>query len=763
MLATTQPPSLSTLRADAPNGLVQLVNQLLSRDPSQRPASAAHVAEQLAEFSRNANLSALMLLADERASKEPSPSDTIPLLAPNSPDVQPKTTPSADVSRGGGSRFSSKILATAAMAFFALAGIIVAIETQKGQLIIESMDKDVEITIKKSGKHYDTIRLVPGATATRLYAGSYEVSIGGGSDNFQLDRETIEIKRGETVIARVGSKPKPVDEPITLANKQDLESIDAGNTGSATVFAGRTLEVWLNDFARERSPKEIEKSLEAIAALAQESNKDYIAKRLLSSLRDLPSNHDTNAFQCLYVILADPNKFSSHLLATLDAQSNEWLKNDAWAKRVLQSAIPLQIRLRTQVVEDKRALATELRPYTQWIVEKLLSHETESNLPTELASASTPLIESGADLLAMIVNIAAFDPETEDRYLERLKSHQALAPSFWSRFVPQQDANLNFQWNPKLVSLIESKAIEAFCNEETPERYVAESAMLLSMLFDNSKRTRISEQPSVLNRISEVLARRLNEALDHPNALLSTLSVSPAYSRLIVPNATSDSKLRDYPISGSNLRDYPIQFMVAQDNRCILLFELLDLVEQLMASGHSMDGRMEPLARLESMLQTNACETLSKSLLDPFALPKSDSLRGGGGGMRPNRHVMITWPNKTINVTNLSLMNGSIPFEFSGDHFLGLVLWEKVLALIPDPDRSKIRKECLAKVQKSWLQSLIRSVDSDQNGFLVEAEWQIQEFSSVDSNSDQKISNDELFEYCLINGLPRFRTTPRVR
>lgn len=53
-------PSLSTLRDDAPAGLVQLLESLLHRDPERRPPSAAHVAEALAPFAAGASLVGLI-------------------------------------------------------------------------------------------------------------------------------------------------------------------------------------------------------------------------------------------------------------------------------------------------------------------------------------------------------------------------------------------------------------------------------------------------------------------------------------------------------------------------------------------------------------------------------------------------------------------------------------------------------------------------------------------------------------------------------
>ncbi len=85
-------------------------------------------------------------------------------------------------------------------------GVLITLETQKGQLVIESESGDVEVKLLRDGKFYESLQIQPGANATRLYAGKYEVILSEGSDAVTLDQPTVEIKRGGTVIARVTEK-----------------------------------------------------------------------------------------------------------------------------------------------------------------------------------------------------------------------------------------------------------------------------------------------------------------------------------------------------------------------------------------------------------------------------------------------------------------------------------------------------------------------------------------------------------------------------
>jgi serine/threonine protein kinase len=71
LLSNHQPPKLDTLCPDAPPQLVKLAASLLARSTQDRPASAAHVAEELAEFTESANLVTLLQRAREKEVQSP--------------------------------------------------------------------------------------------------------------------------------------------------------------------------------------------------------------------------------------------------------------------------------------------------------------------------------------------------------------------------------------------------------------------------------------------------------------------------------------------------------------------------------------------------------------------------------------------------------------------------------------------------------------------------------------------------------------------
>lgn len=198
LMATHEPPSLSTLRSDAPTELAELVAALLSRDPAARPASAAHVAEQLSAFTSGHGVESLVTRALEV------------------PDVEPETEFSVNSLSGwklpnekvvGSDRIHSRtrwrwLVAAMTAPVLLLAGVLITLETQKGQLVIRS-DAEVQIKIIQDGKTYRELSVVPGVNETRLFAGRYEVVVDGGSDHVAISDSDIVISRGQTEIATI--------------------------------------------------------------------------------------------------------------------------------------------------------------------------------------------------------------------------------------------------------------------------------------------------------------------------------------------------------------------------------------------------------------------------------------------------------------------------------------------------------------------------------------------------------------------------------
>ncbi len=153
LLATSTPPALRTLRPDAPTELERLIGQLLSREPDARPASAAHVAEQLRALSTGSDL-ALLIRSANQITATPTASPTTSMMS-----NPPMTSPNSERPPN---RIVRWLLAAAAGAMSLAAVVLITLETQKGQVVIESVDANVTVELSKHGQVQQQLKIVPG-------------------------------------------------------------------------------------------------------------------------------------------------------------------------------------------------------------------------------------------------------------------------------------------------------------------------------------------------------------------------------------------------------------------------------------------------------------------------------------------------------------------------------------------------------------------------------------------------------------------------
>ena len=197
--AEAQPTSINSLRDDAPEELSDIIIRMMSKDPNHRFQTPQDVADALAPFV----------------------------------DRYRTDTAGEAVSSGAGRKSwwpPSKFTAIACAAFgFLLSGIIY-LETNKGTLVIESVDDDVNVTISKvvdkDGEDYlqlSVVDTVTGSKVVRLPSGDYKVSLGERGNEYELNQGGFTLRRGGDVVIRVtrkeqtkkdGSKPVAETSPL---------------------------------------------------------------------------------------------------------------------------------------------------------------------------------------------------------------------------------------------------------------------------------------------------------------------------------------------------------------------------------------------------------------------------------------------------------------------------------------------------------------------------------------------------------------------
>ncbi len=263
LLSDHTPPSLKTLCSDAPLELVKLVDSLLSTDPRQRPASAANAAEKLEPFAMEADLKTLI-------SKGISHVEQL-----GDVEAKPRLTSYFD-SNDQIRKSSGKwrwLIAASLVPLAMLAGMAITIATDQGTLRIESDDPDIQVSIHRVGKSDSKaeLRVEQSGNDIRLASGEYEIRLTDTQANgFSLERDRVLITRGDKEIVRVSKEPKTVAE---------------SSLSAVLLYNGRTYEDWMQVLRADRRVSTLGQAIQAVVALASDSQQLEAAKASLLPAR----------------------------------------------------------------------------------------------------------------------------------------------------------------------------------------------------------------------------------------------------------------------------------------------------------------------------------------------------------------------------------------------------------------------------------------------------------------------------------------------
>lgn len=282
LLAGTDAPKLATLRPDAPPQLCALVDQMLARSPAERPAGAAIVAQQLEPLSQTAATAPLVEQARERLNDQPTEQDE-----PHD-DLMPARAAAepAAGSGGGRRRWPAMVAAAAMLPLLALAGVFIVLETNKGQIVIESDTADVQVRLLRDGQAEEDLTVRQGANASRIRAGNYEVVIEQPSDTLVISDNTFTLRRGETIVTRITRRSG--DERVAMQSDTQVGQPPAVSPGPT--YEGKNLDQWLAVLERERAPDQVATALKAIDALADRQSGQQVAEVAMRATRQLPAN-----------------------------------------------------------------------------------------------------------------------------------------------------------------------------------------------------------------------------------------------------------------------------------------------------------------------------------------------------------------------------------------------------------------------------------------------------------------------------------------
>lgn len=180
-------PEIAKARPEVPPELARILARLLAKKPEDRYQTPGEVAAALEPFARPAPISPLRKRR--------------PLLA--------------------------SVLAAALLASVVLAGgVVYRIQTDKGELVITTLNDDVEVVIKQGGKQIDMIDTKT-TKSIRLRSGAYDLELKDAPEGLKLDITNVTLMRDKTVLAkieRVTKEAAPAD-PSAAKIIQPLQRI----------------------------------------------------------------------------------------------------------------------------------------------------------------------------------------------------------------------------------------------------------------------------------------------------------------------------------------------------------------------------------------------------------------------------------------------------------------------------------------------------------------------------------------------------------
>ena len=182
-LADSEPTPIQSLRSDVPQELADVISQMMAKDPEDRFQSAHDVEIALTPF-----------------------------IDGNPPHTTKRNETSS--SRKNWWPFNTtKTIAGAAAALLLILSGVVFVQTDKGTLVIKSVDDSVKVVVSqghddKGGAFIQTnvTDTITGSEVTRLPSGEYKLSLASDENKFELSKGGFTLRRGGQVVVSVSRK-----------------------------------------------------------------------------------------------------------------------------------------------------------------------------------------------------------------------------------------------------------------------------------------------------------------------------------------------------------------------------------------------------------------------------------------------------------------------------------------------------------------------------------------------------------------------------
>jgi WD40 repeat protein len=236
------PRPLTDFRNDLPPGLEQVLGRMMAKGPAQRYQTPGEAARALARFAS--------------AEGTQGTAAAVEALPRGEADLATESLPAP--ARHGRRRRLRPLTAAALAVLLAGAGwlglVVYRITTDKGEVVIEAEDPEVEVVVKRGGKVV-TVLDPRSKQKVTLDTGEYTVRLAGNADGLKIDMpETFTLRRGDTKIVTV----KRVEEKVGEVHRFEGHTGGVGSVayaadGRRALSGGNdnTVRLWDVETAKE--------------------------------------------------------------------------------------------------------------------------------------------------------------------------------------------------------------------------------------------------------------------------------------------------------------------------------------------------------------------------------------------------------------------------------------------------------------------------------------------------------------------------------
>ena len=286
-IQSDDPAAPTQINSKADQDLSDLAMCLLQKQPDDRPQSAAQVIE---------------LLTTPREQWSLTVPDYSNPLTPRTANSRPQSA--ATAVNGFGRKWPTGIPATIGLLMLGVVGWlfglqIIRVVTDRGEIVIETSDDNVEVQVLQDGK---IVRVIDTQTqqAFSLKSGEYSFNavatdsaeVGQKGNSFTIEPAKLTMKRGESVIVSVTAKPIDSADPQVASVVRNEPVVR-----DKPVYEGNTFDQWINILRANQDHEAQFKALEACLAIMEtEQEQKQILDGARVFMKTLDSKFGYSAF-----------------------------------------------------------------------------------------------------------------------------------------------------------------------------------------------------------------------------------------------------------------------------------------------------------------------------------------------------------------------------------------------------------------------------------------------------------------------------------